>query len=551
MAAPSRTLKLSILGDVSNLVSSLKTGEKATDDYTKTLGDFGKKAVAAFAVVGAAATAFAVQSVKNALADESAQRKLAETLQASTSATKAQIAAVGDWIDTTSIAIGVTDDELRPAFSRLARSTNDVEKAQELLNLALDISVATGKPLETVTNALGKAYDGNAASLGRLGLGLDSTILKGGDTDAIFQTLTQTFGNFAENEAQSTEAQFRRVGIAVDEAKESIGAALLPVVERLAKFLIETAVPNLNTFIGALTGTGSLTEATADGTKGAFEFGEMVRKVLKTVVDFKEVLIATAGVIAGIFVVSKISAGVTATIALIKSLIMAYNALKASSIVAGVASAFALNPLLGVGAVALAAGVLSGANALANNSNSNVDLGDGTRTPFGDTILGGGLGIFGGGGASGGGGGFSGGGGGGGFSGGGGGGAGSSSPTGAKNLLDLVDRLTDVSENLTDLQFLVDTGGISKKQGQRELDALVKEFNVLSKQADALTKNTPTSTNSNNLTGFNPNQGGTVFNVTVNGAIDPEGTARTFVDTVNNSFYRGTGGALNFAGLQA
>jgi hypothetical protein len=433
----------------------------------------------------------------------------------------------------------------------LARSTNDVEKAQELLNLALDISVATGKPLETVTNALGKAYDGNAASLGRLGLGLDSTILKGGDTDAIFQTLTQTFGNFAENEAQSTEAQFRRVGIAVDEAKESIGAALLPVVERLAKFLIETAVPNLNTFIGALTGTGSLTEATADGTKGAFEFGEMVRKVLKTVVDFKEVLIATAGVIAGIFVVSKISAGVTATIALIKSLIMAYNALKASSIVAGVASAFALNPLLGVGAVALAAGVLSGANALANNSNSNVDLGDGTRTPFGDTILGGGLGIFGGGGASGGGGGFSGGGGGGGFSGGGGGGAGSSSPTGAKNLLDLVDRLTDVSENLTDLQFLVDTGGISKKQGQRELDALVKEFNVLSKQADALTKNTPTSTNSNNLTGFNPNQGGTVFNVTVNGAIDPEGTARTFVDTVNNSFYRGTGGALNFAGLQA
>jgi hypothetical protein len=102
------------------------------------------------------------------------------------------------------------------------------------LNLALDISVATGKPLEAVTNALGKAYDGNATSLGRLGLGLDSTILKGGDTDAIFKSLTDTFGNFAENEALTTEAQFRRVGIAVDEAKESIGAALLPIVERLA-----------------------------------------------------------------------------------------------------------------------------------------------------------------------------------------------------------------------------------------------------------------------------------------------------------------------------
>jgi hypothetical protein len=77
------------------------------------------------------------------------------------------------------------------------------------------------------------------------------------------------------------------------------------------------------------------------------------------------------------------------------------------------------------------------------------------------------------------------------------------------------------------------------------------EFDVLSKQADRLTKGTSGSTGSNNLTGFNPNQGGTVVNISVNGAIDPEGTARTIADTMNNSFYRGTGGALNFAGLQA
>jgi hypothetical protein len=204
MAGPSRTLKLSILGDVDNLVKSLKTGESATNNYTKTLGDFAKKAAVAFAAVAGAATAFAVSSIKNALADEAAQRKLEETLRATTTANEAQIKSVGDWIDKTSIAIGVTDDNLRPAFARLVRSTNDVEEAQKLVNLALDISAATGKPLETVANALGKAYDGNAASLGRLGLGLDATILKGGDTDKIFQTLTTTFGNFAENEAEST-----------------------------------------------------------------------------------------------------------------------------------------------------------------------------------------------------------------------------------------------------------------------------------------------------------------------------------------------------------
>jgi hypothetical protein len=55
MAAPSRTLKLSILGDVSNLVSSLKKGETATDDYTKTLDNFGKKAALAFSAAATAA----------------------------------------------------------------------------------------------------------------------------------------------------------------------------------------------------------------------------------------------------------------------------------------------------------------------------------------------------------------------------------------------------------------------------------------------------------------------------------------------------------------
>jgi len=518
MAAPSRTLKLSILGDVSNLVSSLKTGEKAADDYTKTLSDFGKKAVAAFAVVGAAATAFAVQSVKNALADESAQRKLAETLRASTTATEQQIAAVGDWIDTTSIAVGVTDDVLRPAFSRLVRSTNDVQKAQELVNLALDISVATGKPVEAVANALGKAYDGNATSLGRLGLGLDQTILKSGDTNKIFGTLTETFGNFAENEALTTEAQFRRVGIAVDEAKEAIGAALLPIVEKLATFLIETAVPNMNTFIAALTGKGSLAEATEDGTLGAFEFGKMVEKVIKTVYNLRGVLIATGAVIAGIFVVSKVAAAVTATITLITALIKAYNALKASAITAGIALAFAMNPLLGVGVVAAAAAVMAGANALANRDNTSTEnLGVpknlvtdyGTYTPpafkadqyAGESFMGT---LPKGGGA-----------------------AGSAREIlGAGSADQLKKRLDQILVEMNELVFRMSTGGISNTTAQAELSALKAEMAVLTKQSEALQRQN-------------------TVNITVNGAIDPESTARQIVELQNNSFYRGGGGGAN------
>jgi hypothetical protein len=38
---------------------------------------------------------------------------------------------------------------------------------------------------------------------------------------------------------------------------------------------------------------------------------------------------------------------------------------------------------------------------------------------------------------------------------------------------------------------------------------------------------------------------GTTINLTVNGAFDKEGTARTIVNTLNDSFYRGTGGGTN------
>jgi len=490
MASASRTLKLSILADVDQLNKSLKSANSDVENSAAKISDFGKKAAVGFAVAATAASAFAVSAIKNALADEAAQRKLEETLRASTAATDSQIQSVGAWIDKTAIAIGVTDDELRPAFARLARSTNDVEKAQELLNLALDISAATGKPLEAVSNALGKAYDGNAASLARLGLGLDSTILKGGDTDAIFQSLTQTFGQFAENEAQSTEAQFRRVGIAVDEAKESIGAALLPIIEKLAGFLITTAVPNLQSFINGLTGKSGFKEATENATGSAYKWGEQIKKVLKTIVDFKEELIVVTSVIAGVFVISKIAAGVTATIALIKSLIVAYNLLKASAIVTGVATAFALNPLLGVGAVALAAAVLSGATALANNS--DFELPSTGAIPFASGFA--------------------------------------PAPGGGGGAMPTIPKVVvpDVPGLSASTKSTVAAAAVTEKFFAGAINTGLSNYGGLGGAGQA---------------------GGGGQGVTVNIGVvgDPEAAARTITDVMNNSYYRGTGGANAFA----
>ena len=524
--AGSRTLKLSILAETKDLVAGLNTASNATESFGDKATEFGKKAALAFAAAGAAIGAYVKVAIENAAADEKAQRNLALTIENTTNATAAQIAGVEKYISTTSVAIGITDDELRPAFGRLVRSTKDVEEAQKLLNLALDISAATGKPLEAIANSLGKAYDGNLNALGRLGLGIDQSILKSKDFDLVFNTLTKTFGGFADNEAQSTEKAFARIKIASDEIQEQIGAALLPVIQELTTFILTDVVPNVQSFVNGLTGQGSLEEATGDATDGAFKFGEQVKKVIKTVISLKDELLIVGGVIAGLFVVSKIAAAVTGTIALIKTVITAYNALKASSIVAGVAAYFALNPLLGVGAVAVAAGVLAAANALANSSNVDVSgLGVSTGAiPFSSGFA----------------------------------------PPSTKGAGELAGYLEEKDGNIINKL----TGEIVGKsrtttapltKAVTETQKAAKVITDIAGAFDNFTSGTTTlaginaastggfpfstsGVNTNTLGGINA---ASVINVTVNGAIDKEGTARTIVDTLNNSYYRGTGGASN------
>ena len=539
----SRTLKLSILAEVADFNKNMKMAGTSAESLGDQFTNFGKKAALAFAAAGAAIGAYAKAAIENAAADEAAQRKLTLTIQNTTNATASQIAGVEDYITKTSLAIGVTDDQLRPAFSRLVRSTNDVEEAQKLLNLALDISSATGKPLEAVSNALGKAYDGNSQALGRLGLGLDANLLKSKDTDAIMNTLTQTFGNFAENEAQSTEKGLARIKIATDELNEQIGTALLPLVQEFTKYILENVVPQLQAFVNGLTGKGGLSEGLSDAEKNAYEWGERIKDVIKTVISFKDEIIALGVVIATVFVVSKVAAYVTATIAIIKTLIAAYNALKASAIVTGVATAFALNPLLGVGAVALAAGVLAGANALANSSNASLDFdntvaGGGSNPIQKGTYLGGASGVsraggldlsglgLGGTGAGG---------------GGGGGGLAAVSKGGA-NAMDVIKDLTDISDALGKLTSDVEGNKIYKADAQKRLDAIIKSFDDVQKRADIVTGNLVQSDVSFNAGQFRMGERATI-NLTVNGAIDSEGTARTIVNTLNDSFYRGTSGA--------
>ena len=232
---------------------ALKTnGEKANYAISKAA----LPAAAALAAVGAAAVTF----VKAAMEDNAAALKLSTTIKNVTGSTDEAIAANEKYISSLMLSTNTADDFLRPAQARLIRSTEDITQAQALLALAVDISVGTGKELESVTSALAKGYDGNLTSLGKLGLGIDQSQIKAKDFGGIIKTLGEKFKGFGETAAQTAEGKLKTFSLTISEMKEQIGNLLLPVVIAILKplqNLADWASEHTTTFLivtGVITG---------------------------------------------------------------------------------------------------------------------------------------------------------------------------------------------------------------------------------------------------------------------------------------------------------
>jgi hypothetical protein len=243
----SRTLKLNILAETKDLVSGLNKAQDATEKSSSRMSDGLKKVGIALAAAGAAAAAYAgkliVDGVKAAIEDEAAQVRLAEALKNTTGATNEQIAAIEKQILQTSLATGVADDKLRPAYQRLAVATGDTAKANDLLRLSMDISAATGKDLESVTNAVGRAYEGSTTALSRLGIGLSAADITALGLEGTMGKLNEQFGGAAQAQAETFEGKMARLKVAFDETKETVGAALLPVLTEMFDFVTRNLVP--------------------------------------------------------------------------------------------------------------------------------------------------------------------------------------------------------------------------------------------------------------------------------------------------------------------
>jgi hypothetical protein len=225
-----------------------------------------KAAIPATAALGGLAAGL-FDAAKGAMEDAAAQKALARQLQRSTKATDAQIEANEEWISTQGRLLGVTDDELRPAIASLSRVTGSVTKAQKAAALAMDISAAKGLSLENVTKSLERAYGGNLNAVAKIAPELKGMIKEGASLEQVMDALNKKFGGEAAAAADTTEGKFKRLKVALDETKESVGEGLIPVIESALPFLqsfADWASKNPDTFrtiAGAIAGIAAATVA--------------------------------------------------------------------------------------------------------------------------------------------------------------------------------------------------------------------------------------------------------------------------------------------------
>jgi phage-related protein len=249
-------VKITFDADLAGLRKGVTGASNEVSGFGDKVKKFGKIAGAAFAAAGVAAAAYAgkllVDGVKAAIEDEKANALLANTLRNVAGATQETIDKTLEYTRATELATGFTEDELRPSLNRLTIATGDVQKAMSLQTLALDISAGSGKSLEAVTNALAKAQEGNTSSLGRLGVGLTTAQLKTMSMDEVTASLANTFEGAAATSADTYEGKMNRLGLAFEDVRDTVGSFILDAITPMVTTFVEKVMPALSALAGEL-----------------------------------------------------------------------------------------------------------------------------------------------------------------------------------------------------------------------------------------------------------------------------------------------------------
>lgn len=334
-----------------------KAARKDIDKLGKQFDAFAKKTAKAFGIAAAAVGAFAIKvgkdAVQAAIADQKSQALLANSLRNTVGATDAAIASVEDYISKLQLQVGVADDDLRPSLAKLSAITSDVASAQQLLGVALDISASSGADLGSATQAVTRALQGNFRSLQKLVPSISTAAIKGKDFAAILAEIQKATSGAAATRAGTLEFRLNILRIRFGEILETLGYALLPVIEKFANTLQRDVLPQVEKWINLnkdklADGLRTASELAIDLLKGAIAFGKWIVENATTIKNF-------AILLASIWATSKVYAFVKA----IGAVSLAFQAMQKQATLAGAASAIATT-----GQATAGAKFLSGARAL-------------------------------------------------------------------------------------------------------------------------------------------------------------------------------------------
>lgn len=293
MAGDSRSLTVKWFGDASNLVKSTKTAASAVGNAGKEISGHGSKMAgifgqlgkvlgafnlpfsgaakgvtselgqleaaglstggamsAGFGVAGAAAVAFAKESVDAAEEFNKAHERLGVVVENVGESMKAEGGRI-DNADAKLAALGFTTTDTESAMAKLVPVTKDVGKATQLLNLAADISRARNISLEEATSLLVAVEGGRLKGLAKLGIAQkDATGHTLTAAEAVVK-LNQAYGGAAAQYAETYAGHIAVLKSEVNSLKVTLGNQLIPELSNLA-----------GTFGVGLSALNSFTQAT-------------------------------------------------------------------------------------------------------------------------------------------------------------------------------------------------------------------------------------------------------------------------------------------------
>ena len=254
--AGERTFVVKFISDTAKAISGINGVGRSVNNLGKTVGGavpgYGKLAIAGVAAFGAVA-AVATQAVKAAMEDQKSQVELQRQLEKTFGANDALTASAERYISVTQLRTGTSDTELRASLGNLVRATGDLQLSTQLLNLAQDISASTGKDLASVSISLAKASQGQFTALSKLGIPIDENTKKSKDFEKVLGLLNDQFGGAAVTQANTFGGQLKILQGQFGEIVETVGAALLPYLQKLSDFLVKNVAPavqRITTVIG-------------------------------------------------------------------------------------------------------------------------------------------------------------------------------------------------------------------------------------------------------------------------------------------------------------